>query len=77
LLTILTRLGATHYVSGPSARDYIHLEQFAAAGISVEFMSYEYPEYPQLFGPFEPAVSILDLLFNTGPDAAKFIWLRE
>jgi len=77
LLTILTHLGATHYVSGPSARDYLELDKFAAAGISVEFMSYDYPQYPQLFGPFEPAASILDLLFNTGPDAAKYIWPQE
>jgi len=26
-----------------------------------------YPEYPQLHGDFEHAVTILDLLFNTGP----------
>ena len=74
LLSILSHLGARHYISGPSAKDYMELDKFAAAGISVEFMTYDYPEYPQLFGPFEPAVSILDLLFNTGPDAAKFIW---
>ena len=32
-----------------------------------------YPEYPQLHGAFEPAVSALDLLFNMGDDAARFI----
>lgn len=74
LLNILTRLGATHYISGPSARDYLQLDKLAAAGISVEFLSYDYPEYPQLHGPFEPAVSILDLLFNVGPEAGKYIW---
>ena len=37
-------------------------------------MSYDqYPEYPQLFPPFEHSVSILDLLFNTGPEAHTFI----
>jgi hypothetical protein len=33
-----------------------------------------YPEYPQRFPPFEHGVSILDLLFNTGPEAPQFIW---
>jgi hypothetical protein len=77
LLDILTRLGATHYVSGPSAKDYMELDKFAAAGISVEFMVYEYPPYPQLQGVFEPAVTILDLLFNVGPDAPKYIWMTK
>jgi hypothetical protein len=76
LLSLLTHLDATHYVSGPSAKDYLELDKFAAAGIRVEFMAYDYPEYPQLHGAFEPAVSILDLLFNAGPDAARFIWSK-
>jgi WbqC-like protein family len=77
LLEILTSLGATHYVSGPSARDYMELDKFAAAGITVEFMQYVYPEYPQLHGTFEPQVSILDLMMMTGPDAPRYIWDRS
>jgi hypothetical protein len=47
---------------------------FAAAGITPEWMSYEgYAEYPQLHGPFEHAVTALDLLFNTGPEATRLI----
>ena len=47
---------------------------FTAAGITPEWMSYEgYPEYPQLHGGFEHAVSVLDLLFNTGPDAPRYL----
>jgi hypothetical protein len=74
LLSILTHLGAKHYISGPSAKDYMELDKFSAAGITVEFMQYDYPEYPQLYGSFEPSVTILDLLFNVGPEAAKYIW---
>jgi len=33
-----------------------------------------YPEYPQLFPPFEHQVSILDVLFNCGPEAPYYIW---
>ncbi len=72
LIAILQKVGATHYVSGPSARDYIEPEKFSAAGISLEYMQYDYPEYPQLYPPYEPAVSILDLLFMTGPQALKY-----
>lgn len=74
LLTILKKVGATHYISGPSAQEYIEREKFDEAGISLEFMAYSYREYPQLFGDFQPQVSILDLLFNVGPNAWQYIW---
>src|SRR6188474_2223784 len=66
LIQLLQAVGATHYISGPSARDYIEKEKFDAAGIMLEYMEYNYPEYPQLYPPFDPYVSILDLLFVTG-----------
>lgn len=73
LIQILTTVGATHYISGPSARDYVVQELFDIAGISLEYMQYDYPEYPQLHPPYDPQVSVLDLLFMTGPEASKFI----
>ena len=72
LVQILKRVGATHYISGPSARDYIEAEKFAAANIMLEYMEYDYPEYPQLYPPYDPFVSILDLLFMTGPQAPQY-----
>lgn len=74
LISILTHLGASHYISGPSAQEYLEGEKFQAAGITVEFMSYDYPEYPQINGPFVGAVTILDLLLNAGPDSSRYIW---
>ena len=73
LIQILTQVGASHYISGPSARDYIEQEKFYAAGITLEYMMYTYPEYQQLYPPFDPGVSILDLLFMTGKEALKYI----
>lgn len=73
LLSILQHLGATHYISGPSAREYIDDVLFERAGISLEFMEYDYPEYPQLYPPYEPAVSILDLLFMAGSNAWRYV----
>jgi hypothetical protein len=32
-----------------------------------------YPDYPQLNGAFEHGVSILDLLFNVGADAPRYM----
>ena len=73
LIQILQAVGATHYISGPSARGYIEKEKFDLAGITLEYMEYNYPEYLQLYPPFDPFVSILDLLFMTGPEAHNYI----
>jgi hypothetical protein len=73
LIQILTHLGADHYISGPSAREYIENDKFTSAGIRLEYMDYNYPDYPQLHAPFDPNLSILDLLFMTGPDAMRYI----
>ena len=72
LIQILQHVGAQDYLSGPSARDYIEKEKFVAAGISLEYIRYDYPEYPQLYPPYDPNVSILDLLFMLGSDAGSY-----
>jgi hypothetical protein len=74
LLGIVRAAGADRYLSGPSARAYFDESAFRAAGVTLEWMDYQgYPEYPQLHGGFEHAVSVLDLLFNTGPDAPRYL----
>ncbi|MNL71441.1 WbqC-like protein family protein [compost metagenome] len=69
-------MGGTHYLSGPAAESYLDISVFAKAEIAVEYKSYDYEPYPQLGGSFEGAVSILDLLMNTGKDARRFIKSR-
>lgn len=73
IINILKRVGATHYLSGPSAASYIEPEKFQQSGITLEYMEYKYPEYPQLYPPFDPYVSIVDLLFMTSTDAFTYI----
>ncbi len=77
LIQILTRIGAQHYFSGPSAMSYVEPELFAAAGITLEYMTYDYPEYPQLYPPYDPFVSVLDLMFMTGEQALTHIIKNE
>ena len=74
LVAILRELGATEYLSGPSARDYIEPAKFTEEGIDLQYMTYDYPEYPQLYPPYDPQVSVLDLLFMNGNDAPRYIW---
>lgn len=73
LIQILKQVGAQHYISGPSTRDYIEREKFEQAGITLEYMEYNYPEYPQPYPPFDPYVTVLDLLFTTGKDALNYM----
>jgi hypothetical protein len=73
LIQILKSVGATGYISGPSAKNYIEQEKFDTAGIPIEYMEYDYREYPQLFPPYDPHVSILDLLIMTGSEALSYI----
>ena len=73
LIYILKKAGATSYLSGPSAMDYLEVEKFRKAGIALECKIYEYIDYPQLYGIFEANVSVLDLLFNCGNDAKKYL----
>jgi hypothetical protein len=75
VIEILRHVGAGAYISGPVARNYLEPERFAAEGIDLVWKSYDgYPEYPQLYPPFVHEVTILDLLFHTGPDAPRYIW---
>jgi hypothetical protein len=74
LLHLCRQAAATVYLSGPAARAYLDEAMFTAAGIEVRFMDYDgYPPYPQLHGPFEHGVTALDLLFNVGPDARRYM----
>lgn len=74
VIELLKKVNATTYISGPAAKSYLEEAEFTAAGIDLEWMSYrEYPKYPQLNPPFIHEVSIIDLLFNTGPNATLFM----
>ena len=74
LIDLILQAGGTHYLSGPSAKDYIREDLFKEAGIEVSWMDYSgYPEYSQLFPPFVHAVSVLDLILNQGLEAKKFM----
>ena len=70
LVELCSQLGVNGYLSGPSAKAYLDEQLFQDKGIQLEWMDYSgYPEYEQLYcPPFVHEVSILDLLFNVGPD---------
>ena len=74
LADLCRQAGGTEYVSGPSARGYLDEDEFEKEGIQVTWFEYGgYETYNQLWGEFIHNVSILDLLFNCGREARKFM----
>lgn len=75
LMELLKAVGALIYVSGPAGKDYISEDRFKSENIQLVYKDYnDYPEYDQLYPPFDHHVNIFDLLFHCGPDAPQFIW---
>jgi len=74
LVALCQQAGATAYLSGPAAKDYIDPALFADAGIDLSYMDYGgYPEYPQLYPPFTHHVSVIDLIFSVGSAAPEYL----
>ncbi len=86
LIDLLQQIGATHYISGPSARAYIETDKFARAGISLEYAAYDYAPYEQSVSAvrsrrFHPrydfhAGSASAILFRAGTCARRLITRR-
>jgi hypothetical protein len=74
LADLSRQLGADEYVSGPAARGYLDEQVFTELGMRVSWFDYSgYPEYPQLWEGFEHGVTVLDLLFNCGREAPRYM----
>lgn len=74
LLDLCLKLNGTDYFSGPAAKVYMNERIFEEAGVKINYFDYSaYPEYEQLYPPFVHGVSILDLLFNEGIEARKYL----
>jgi len=77
LIGILQQTKATAYLSGPAAQAYLVPQMFEQAGIQLEYKQYDYSEYEQLYPPFEPAVSVIDLLFMKGEESISYLENKE
>jgi hypothetical protein len=73
LLLVLEKIGADEYVSGPGAKEYINIGVFKEKGIKLYWYEFQHPVYPQIRGEFISYLSAIDLLFNTGGEAAGYI----
>lgn len=73
LVDICKAIGADTYISGPSGANYIDFERFQAENIHVLFHDFHHPSYPQLYGDFLSHMSVIDILFNCGPESLSII----
>jgi hypothetical protein len=74
ILSISKNLSATHYLTGPSAVNYLKIDDFSHNNIEVNFADYSnMATYTQLHGEFVQTVSILDMIFNVQSGYADLI----
>lgn len=75
LVRICQALEADGYLSGPGGKRYMDLAAFEAAGIDVLWQQFTPPVYEQLFPDlgFIPNLSVVDALFNCGPETLEFL----
>jgi hypothetical protein len=73
LVKIMEHVGGTEYLTSDGAKNYLDVKQFTERGMRVRFHNYRHPVYPQQWGEFVSHLSILDLLFNCGREAANLL----
>jgi len=73
LLEICTSLKADIYLSGEIGKTYLKENDFKRNHIDVIYQNFQHPEYRQVYEPFIPNMSFIDLLFNEGDNSLKII----
>ena len=73
LVAITKHFGADTYLAGTGGRGYMDLKKYNKSGIKVIFQDFKHPVYSQLFGDFEPFMSVIDLIFNHGDKSLMII----
>ena len=75
LANICESIGAKQYLSPLGSAAYLlqEIDVLRDKSIDVVFQHYEHPQYRQLFPPFCPYASILDLIFNEGERALEVL----
>ncbi len=73
LIAITKSVGADIYLSGAGGYNYLNTELFPVNGINLQFQEFKHPRYKQQYGDFISHMSILDLIFNEGPNSRQII----
>ncbi|MBI3638867.1 MAG: WbqC family protein [Thaumarchaeota archaeon] len=75
IIEICKTVGADSYLSGMGGSKYMEENLFEKNGIKLLFNNYDHPVYNQQFIKlgFLPNMSIIDLIFNHGPESLEII----
>jgi len=73
LVSVCRKMDGEVYFSGFGGSNYQEEQKFKENGITLKVTDFNHPVYNQLWGDFEPNLSIIDLLFNEGENAKHFI----
>ncbi len=73
LIDICKAVGADTYLSGQDGASYMDLDRFESSNIKAIFQKFNHPVYPQLYEEFQSHLSVMDLLFNCGPQSLAII----
>ncbi len=73
LISMCKFMGSDTYLAGSGGRAYVEEKAFSNANIKLQWHRYNHPSYTQNFEGFQPNMSVIDLLFNVGPEAKEII----
>lgn len=74
LINICRAFDADCYLSPPGSREYIEENNlFISNNIELMYHNFQHPHYSQLHGDFVPYLSVIDLIFNEGPNSLDII----
>lgn len=74
LANLCIQTKSCHYIAGPGSKAYLDEGLFKNKRIELSYIEYSgYPEYSQLYPSFDHRTSIIDLIFNEGPNSSKYM----
>jgi hypothetical protein len=80
IIAICKKLNADTYLSGAGGKQYLEEDKLIEARIELAYQSFSHPVYRQQYQSegveFIGELSILDLLFNEGPNSKKILGLE-
>lgn len=77
IIEICKTCNATHFYNGAAGRAIYDSKHFKKYDIALEFQDYKHPAYHQQWGNFVPFLSIIDLIFNHGPESLDILTLKK
>lgn len=73
VIEVCKKLGARELYDSKAASNFLNVEDFKTEGINIIFQNYDHPAYAQVYEPFIPYMSTIDLLFNCGQNSLPII----